>query len=465
MSAASLFDPSVSDPSAPVFPFAWDRASQGARNREAPVLTPGSAPPGRDIRFNLSPTPLSPELLALGGGGQPPSPDAMEGVNQSQTPVGSLSFALGTTQTTQTARTATQNHPAYVDYNAWVKQSSSKDPKAWSLVWDSQVTEKKTWVDNYVSGTPVYYSFDIKDSQADYAKSGYLRPMTEDQKTNARKALQELSNATGVTFVEKPGSGAGMVLAQADLSSGDDKYSTMGQHMGTRLNSEVYQHTLMVNFWEYKDKPLTPGTSGYETLLHELGHAAGLDDAKFDLAKKYENLDNTKYTLMSYNGDTNATKYAELDKRAFSILYPPELKPKPKTPLTMMAGVGGTSAEIAPQSDPYYDEAGPYDDDLDEIDVADAHAVRESHDESGSGTAGEGGQEGAQRPVEDEQHLPEYAGDGAHGGAAEEEVVFRLSAAPSRLEALPGPMATPSGLGMFQNFSFDRLKHAEGLLA
>lgn len=426
------------------------------RNLEAPASFAFLARASSDTRFDLAPTPLPQPLLALGGAGQQSALQDTS-VGQSQMTPAFQTFALGTTQNVQPA---TPKHPAFVDNAAWVKQSSAKDPKAWSLVWDSQVTEKKTWVDNYVSGTPVYYSFDIKDSQADYAKSGYLRPMTDEQKENTRKALQELSNATGVTFVEKPGSSTGMVLAQADLSSGDDKYSTMGQHMGARLNSGVYQHTIMVNEHIYGKESLKPGTSGYETMLHELGHAAGLDDAKFDLGKKYENLDNTKYTLMSYNGDTNATRYAELDKRAFSILYPPDLRPKPKQPVAMKALAEATRGEIEPVEDTYYDEESS-----DEISLAGVNPGPHGRGEPEKGTGAGGSQGGSQKPVEEEPEFPPEAFEDGHGDTAEAMAAFRLAAPAARLDHLPGPEVTPLGVAGISEFTPAVFKLAQGVLA
>jgi hypothetical protein len=207
-------------------------------------------------------------------------------------------------------------------------------------VWDSQVPKdntkvNKTFTDNLKTGQPVYFSFDIKDSQI--AEKKDLVPMNEEQKANARKALQELSNVTGVKFVEKSGVKGGLILAQADLSEGSDKDSTMGQHYGAKVTvvdakgnkTTQYQQTVTVNKWSYAKASLAPGTGGFETLLHELGHAAGLDDAKEDLGKKYPQYDDTKYTLMSYGdvAEKNRSTYGELDRRAFQALYPVDKRP------------------------------------------------------------------------------------------------------------------------------------------
>jgi len=252
--------------------------------------------------------------------------------------------------TSATASTPVSTPPPAPGDPNWAAYWQQKDPQAWSLVWDSQVPKDKTSIDktftgNLKSGQPVYFSFDVKDSQAEYKK--YLVPMTEEQKANTRKALQELSNVTGVKFVEKTGVKGGLVLAQADLSSGSDKESTMGQHQGATLTvldakgnkTEQYQQTVMVNKWIYSNKSLAPGTSGFETLLHELGHAAGLDDAKFELGKKYPQYDDTKYTLMSYDDaeGKNRTTYGELDRRAFEALYPSDKRPV-TPPVVVSAG-------------------------------------------------------------------------------------------------------------------------------
>jgi len=115
----------------------------------------------------------------------------------------------------------------------------------------------------------------------------------------------------------------------------------------------------MVNQGLYKGKTLAPGTSGYETLLHELGHAAGLDDAKEELGPKYPSLDDTRFTLMSYDDaeGKNRRTYGELDKRAFEILYP--TSQRPATP-SVVAGAG-TRTQLSAAA-PLDEEALAYDD-------------------------------------------------------------------------------------------------------
>lgn len=271
--------------------------------------------------------------------------------------------------------------PAPGDPN-WATYWKEKDPQGWSLVWDSQVPQKRTFNDNLKSGQPVYFSFDTKDSQAEY--KNYLTPMSEEQKANARKALQELSNATGVKFVERSGVKGGLVLAQADLSSGTDKFSTMGQHQGAELTvldakgnkTTQYQQTIMVNKWEYGGKTLAPGTSGFETLLHELGHAAGLDDAKEDLAKKYPDLNDTKFTLMSYDDaeGRNRQTFGELDKRAFEILYPRDQRPATPPVVTVAVPRTQMSAAATPLGGGAFD-AEYYDEELSDLEVAETQSA------------------------------------------------------------------------------------------
>lgn len=297
--------------------------------------------------------------------------DVSQGASSSYT---SLSVASSSPTGTPTATPAAAPSPGTPNWSTYWQQ---KDPQGWSLVWDAQVAQKQTFTDNLKTGQPVYFSFDVKDSQAEY--KNYLTSMTEQQKANARKALQELSNVTGVKFVEKSGVQGGLVLAQADLSSGTDKFSTMGQHQGATLTvrdpkgnvTQQFQQTVMVNKWEYSGQTLAPGTSGFETLLHELGHAAGLDDAKEDLGKKYPNLDDTRYTLMSYEDadGKNRRTYGELDKRAFNILYP--VAERPATP-PVVAGAGSPTLMSA--------AANTLDDALYDVDDPTAEAAAEELD-------------------------------------------------------------------------------------
>jgi hypothetical protein len=242
--------------------------------------------------------------------------------------------------------------------------AAQKDPQAWSLVWDDQIKNKNTWIDNLKTGTPVYYSFDIKDSQSEYAKEGYLKPMTAAQKADVKIALQKLSNATGVTFQEKTGVQGGLVFAQADLADApDDKASTLGEHQDATLTVKdstgatktVNQNTIMLNYHVTENNNLSPGTAGFETLLHELGHAAGLDDTEGssseNLANKYPSLDDAKYTIMSYSGDVTNSDYTNLDKRALAILYPKDLRSNSSSSVT---GTGGSiSSDVTRPQDDY----------------------------------------------------------------------------------------------------------------
>lgn len=279
--------------------------------------------------------------------------------------------------------------------------AAQKDPQAWSLVWDDQIKNKNTWIDNLKTGTPVYYSFDIKDSQSDYAKEGYLKTMTESQKADVKKALQELSNATGVSFQEKSGIKGGLVFAQSDLADApDDKASTLGEHQDVKLTvmdstgavKTVNQNTIMLNYHVTENSNLSPGTAGFETLLHELGHAAGLDDTEGssseNLANKYPDLDDAKHTIMSYSGDVTNKDYTDLDKRALAILYPKELRSNASASVT---GIGGDTASDVIRSQ------GDY-------------AYYEGQSLTGSGGA-----------AEEDEYEYEYVADGTGGTSSKQE--------------------------------------------
>jgi len=81
--------------------------------------------------------------------------------------------------------------------------------------------------------------------------------MSETQKANARKALQELSNVTGVAFVEKTGVKGGLVLAQADLSSGKNDNSTMGEHQGAELTVKDAKGNTTTQYQDHHGEPRT----------------------------------------------------------------------------------------------------------------------------------------------------------------------------------------------------------------
>ena len=185
---------------------------------------------------------------------------------------------------------------------------------------------------------PVFLTFSFPKSMPrhDYVHSrkGWQR-FTEGDKKDARAALKQWSDASGITFIETSGSsqtdleftwlptsGASQAFAYRPLSyspyvDSPDDISYYYEYAGS-----VYLNT------EYKTYFKQDPKFKKYTLLHEIGHALGLKHPfeveklnKHILAKK---IDSTKYTVMSYNYETHklhGTKLGIFDKQAIASLY------------------------------------------------------------------------------------------------------------------------------------------------
>lgn len=171
----------------------------------------------------------------------------------------------------------------------------------------------------------------LEANSASSYNSGSLRTFNASQQAAARTALADLSSLTGIVFVEtNDGLGAALHFAAADLvgatTTGLTSWNaTYSRNPATdavtnyRVNDYVYLDN--VQFSSRNTNP-APGTSGYETLLHELGHALGLKhpfegDPTLPAAE-----DSSLYTLMSYDhvGGPYAT-FRPYDVAALNWLY------------------------------------------------------------------------------------------------------------------------------------------------
>jgi hypothetical protein len=268
--------------------------------------------------------------------------------DQTDTEIEPIDFLSQAVQTTQVLTGSKIPGP---DDKDWKTYWSAKDKDAWALVWDSFVTGKESLYEYYKSGTSVPYTFNSADSIDGTAIGWGLSPMAASQRDNARSALSALGAATGLSFTESSGKVTdGLVITMCDLGG-----STYGQHFFDSVGGGKYQYTIALNRQFYGPDPknaktavdpLTPGETklfGYVTLLHELAHAAGLDDAEGSgsdsLSSVNPGMANTDFTVMGYSGKTINTAYTTLDRQSLSIIYRrTETKPKPVT----MAGVVDT---------------------------------------------------------------------------------------------------------------------------
>jgi serralysin len=176
------------------------------------------------------------------------------------------------------------------------------------------------------SRAPVYtisYTFSVGSGTEDAASAaqsftGAQQAFSVSQQAATRTALAYISQLTGIQFVEtNVGTDAQIHLSDANLlqsnvtglCSWHSSYSYSGTQVAT-YDADAYVYLDNVE-WNAQNSNLTPGGAGYETLLHELGHALGLkhpfDTTNDNSAVLPAAQDNTTNTLMSYTHTSGAS--------------------------------------------------------------------------------------------------------------------------------------------------------------
>ncbi|GAB3458933.1 hypothetical protein GCM10027321_15500 [Massilia terrae] len=151
------------------------------------------------------------------------------------------------------------------------------------------------------------------------------------QQSWTRVAIAQLQAITGIKFVETTdGTAAQIHFAGVDIAdSSVTGLCSWNSNYGYNVQTnELTSYT--ANAWVYLDDKewygqnsnLTPGGQGYETLLHELGHAMGLKHPFEGSITLPTAQDNTSNTLMSYAsvGGPYQT-YSQYDIAALNWLY------------------------------------------------------------------------------------------------------------------------------------------------
>lgn len=169
------------------------------------------------------------------------------------------------------------------------------------------------------TGAVVTYSFLAgaqlpAQSELYYGATGSTS-LTAAQKTSFRKAVKEYADATGLVFVEVPNGRAAMIdvfnvigtgnvagyanypeASRNDVSTGDIAFGMSGS-------------------W-------APGTWQYAAVLHELGHAVGLQHPHDGSKILQSSKDSQAFTLQSYNFvSPNADELGPLDEAALAHMY------------------------------------------------------------------------------------------------------------------------------------------------
>ncbi|MEH6437714.1 DUF4214 domain-containing protein [Massilia sp. DD77] len=177
----------------------------------------------------------------------------------------------------------------------------------------------------------IYYTFSIASGNEE-GRSGQ-EAFSATQQTAARGAFGYLQQLTGISFVET-GSGTSAQIHLANVNLEDSRttglcsWSSPYSYTGNTLSSYDADAWVYLDNaeWRAQNQSLAPGGDGYETLLHELGHALGL---KHPFEAEPENgavlsasEDNTSNTLLSYDAAGGPySAYSPYDIAALNWLY------------------------------------------------------------------------------------------------------------------------------------------------
>ena len=185
---------------------------------------------------------------------------------------------------------------------------------------------------NFITGLPantLYYTFSIT-SGTEAGKTGQ-EAFTLAQQNNVRIAFDDLRALTGIEFVETSNGAAAQIhLCNIDIATSNTVglCSWQGGYSFNPVTNEVvsYDADAWVYLdnaeWRMRNRDLTPGTEGYETLLHELGHAVGLKHPFEGEIVLSAGQDNAGNTLMTYAPHTNnLAEFSQYDIAALNWIY------------------------------------------------------------------------------------------------------------------------------------------------
>jgi hypothetical protein len=190
---------------------------------------------------------------------------------------------------------------------------------------------------NYLTpgGNTLFYTFSV--ASGNESRQSGQEAYSGAQQLCVVTALKYISTITGIQFVATDvGTAAQIHFANIDIGgaqvtglcswSHSYTYNT-GDNSLLSYKADAYVYLDNVE-WRAQNRDLTPGGYGYETLLHEIGHALGLkhpfmeDGEPVDTIVLPRSQDNTGNTLMSYtaSGGPHST-YSQYDIAALNWIY------------------------------------------------------------------------------------------------------------------------------------------------
>lgn len=205
-------------------------------------------------------------------------------------------------------------------------------PRSGLIHIDALLDKGPDW--NYLTGTAantIYYTFSI--TSGNEKDTSGQEAFTQSQQIATRTAFGYIQGLTGIQFVETAvGTNAQIHLANLNIKesnvTGLASWGVSYSSNGTTLVDYKPQAYIYLDNVEYRteNRDLTPGGSGYQTLLHEIGHALGLkhpfeeaEDGGYVLPKSQDVLVNT---IMSYDHSSGPySTFSPYDIAALNWLY------------------------------------------------------------------------------------------------------------------------------------------------
>jgi len=154
-------------------------------------------------------------------------------------------------------------------------------------------TNQPRWNKSSPLGTPVEVTFSFMQTKPEANTWDEFKPFTAQQQESTRQGLKLYSDISNITFKEvSSANGGGKIqFGSIDLPNNYTGWST---GVGNATNSRIWLDKNIAD--------ITPGSSGFTTLLHEIGHSLGLKHPHSGVVNLPNYQDNDRFSVMSYNG-------------------------------------------------------------------------------------------------------------------------------------------------------------------